>query len=381
MTMTETGLPRILLIDDRNEYLGTVANALRDSVEIITRAPGDVWYDTLSGLDVILIDWLLEDWPARRGVSPTMYPADGVAVAAVLQSVFRHQGQLGGQSNQPLIVLWTGELTALREGLPEGSPAHIVARRHAVDWVFSKDEIIDDAGATTNRLLSLAAARAALRAVAGPPKEIAQQLLNLASVPKSSRQRALDDVEAAFPPSEQQFESTSGLGFLKWLLHRILPYPCFLSDEIHLATRLGCTVESFRKSHEANTKFTHWLDDTRYQGVLDSFLGPRWWRAAFELTLWEQTKGQPFNTPRILEVLNSDFEAKLEPLAIELPVVCLDATLNYSPTPYAFGETIRVQPGDWPPYAEEARVSLETAKANDFIRSLIHWDETHLVDA
>lgn len=378
--MAQPETPTILLIDDDSGHLRAVVEALHGAVQIITRTPGEVWYDTLRGLDLILIDWLLEDWPGRRGVAPTMSPADGVAVAGVLRSVFRHEKQLA-ESDQPLLVLWSGQLETLGEGLPAETPAHLIARRHGVDWIFAKEKIFEDINGAANRLIALAKARAELRDVKGSAGEIVQQLLKVESLREGSmQQRTLEDIEAAFPPGQEQLDSTAGLGFIRWLLHRILPYPCFLSDEIHLATRLGCTVDSFRNSLQTSAEFGGLLESLKYVGLLDLFSGPRWWRAGLELKLWELTKGDPFNTSYILEVLNRDFGLELQALMIEVPVVCVDATLNHSLAPRALNETVRIQPEYWPAYAEEARAPIDLAKGDKFIHSLVIAKDVQLVD-
>ena len=81
-----------------------------------------------------------------------------------------------------------------------------------------------------------------------------------------------------------------------------------------------------------------------------------------------------------MEILNREFGSELEALMIEVPVVCVDATLNHSLVPRALNETVRVQPEYWPAYAEEARAPIDLAKGNRFIHSLVSAKDVRLVD-
>src|SRR5262249_33818449 len=151
-----------------------------------------------------------------------------------------------------------------------------------------------------------------------------------------------------------------GLAFLRWLLHRILPYPCFLWDTYRLAARLRVTHASLQSALDSN--FSSLLEPCRYKGALIDFLGLRWWRCGIEAFIWELTEGDPFEPQRVRGLLAQRTGISLEPTASLQPSVCVDE--NYQPLPEACdpAEAVHIQPDDWPPYADLAWTTLQLAR-------------------
>jgi hypothetical protein len=111
------------------------------------------------------------------------------------------------------------------------------------------------------------------------------------------------------------------------------------------------------------------LEPARYCGILSSFLGLRWWRAGVDSILWEQTKGRSFDPTAIKDLLDSS--GRLESLEIADPVTVLDEDLSPVRIPIDVRDAVRIQPDDWPDYADQAWVSVELAQDSDKVAGLV----------
>src|SRR5262249_1133071 len=187
--------------------------------------------------------------------------------------------------------------------------------------------------------------------------------------------QAWQDVEACHPPiheivaMHELVGQSHGLAFLRWLLYRILPYPCFLSDTYRLAARLRVTHASLQSALASS--FHDLLEPCRYKGALADFLGPRWWRCGIKAFIWELTEGDPFDPQHVRDLLAQRTRISLEPTASPQPVVCVDE--NYQPLSEACDptEAVRIQPDDWPPYADLAWTTITLARENPRLTALV----------
>jgi hypothetical protein len=163
-------------------------------------------------------------------------------------------------------------------------------------------------------------------------------------------------------------ERSHGLLFLRWILHRILPYPCFLFDTHHLAVRLRVTHASLVTA--LGVGLGNWLERVAYRGVLTGFLGHRWWRAGVESLLWDLGGGS-MAAKRLHAKLAEVAGASLSPLSATEPVVCIDQ--NYSPLPEACaaGKVVRIVPDDWPLYAGQAWTTVALAREHPRLNAIV----------
>ena len=133
------------------------------------------------------------------------------------------------------MALYTGQARDISGSLPIEVRGHALARLHDVEWVFEKQDA-DAASA----IISLAQGVERLPGTwpTDPEEALAELrgLLNLGS--EAYAEAAWDDVLTCHPPVHELSEASHTLALLRWLAHRILPYPTFLIDEFHLATAL-----------------------------------------------------------------------------------------------------------------------------------------------
>ena len=198
-------------------------------------------------------------------------------------------------------------------------------------------------------------------------RSLVEKLLSVPDYPWAGN--AWDDIESCRPPIHELVERSHGLAFLRWLLQRILPYPCFLWETHRLAARLRIRHASLVAALEAGLREV--LEPVRYKGQLAEFLGPRWWRSGVEGLLWEITKGNPFDPARVRSLLAERAKVPLEASRSEQPLVCVDQDYQPLPEDYNQSEAVRIQPDDWPPYAEQAWTTIALARAESRLGALV----------
>jgi hypothetical protein len=363
--------PNILIVDDQNGQAGIKSLLETGGLAHVTvRHPNEVDDTDLDGKHLLLVDFQLDHWPERDNMdTPSLKPIDGLALAAVLR---RH---LHTRSCPAAVAIHTGKMVNLTSPLPPEHREHVIARLNNLEWVFKK--------ATPGHENSLAAQLASLaKAVSQLPASWAPassseplgQLLPLLGLRPSDPQvdRIIDDVTSCLPPIHELSEWSHGLAIIRWYLHRILPYPCFLWDTHRLASRLRLSVPDLRQELLPGTPLQKALATCEYKGVLANFLGPRWWRAKIESLLWSKTAGSSSQPAAVQDWINKTSRKALKGLPFtETPVICIDS--DYQPLNdfYSVQDAIRIRPDDWPPYADQAWTTRALAAENPSLHALV----------
>jgi hypothetical protein len=373
--------PRALVIDDNSDDERVRVGKLHHQVEASVQHPQDVTEYDLQSADLVLVDYLLDDWPERDNASSiSLKPRNGLALAAVL----REQAHANEPVAHPIAFgLRSAHLDELSGDLPPESREHALARAHNLEWVFPKTKTSWDIP-VEEQIISLA--QAVQQLPAAWPQDSSDEtwavVRGLLALPTKEpwMPRAQEDVEACHPPVHELRDASHGLVFLRWLLHLILPYPCFLWGAHHLAARLRVTYRSLSHALSEGTELTKLLEPIRYRGVLAEFLGPRWWRSGAEALVWDLTDGDPFDVRGIPSVLASKTRADLRPTEYVQPVVCVD--LNHVPLPTLsrIEDAVRIQPDDWPPYADQAWTTVALANQHPSLGALVISQDRHRLD-
>jgi len=166
-----------------------------------------------------------------------------------------------------------------------------------------------------------------------------------------------------------------GMELLRWMLHRILPYPCFLLDHIRVAARLRITPASFLRALGSETSLSKAIRECEYTGIAAQFLGNRWWRSGIESILWDLTGGAPFDGAALREVLSRASEQLIEPSQQSDPIVCVDQ--NYRPLE-AFSDissSVRLMLDDWPSFADQPWTTIQAAKQHpELLAAVVEQD-------
>jgi hypothetical protein len=359
-------MPLILFIDDNPPEIAGIVDQVRKCHACIAEHPNDVTIDQLRDADLVLLDQRLENWEERDGVAAVaLQPLDGVALASVLRS------HLAKQTDSPTaFAILSNHVAELAGNLPPEHRAQAIARTHNLEWVFQKHT---KASILADQICDLAIAVTALpqRWPVDSEEALENSLVKLLNLPESEWQaRALRDVASCHPPVHELSLWSHGIAFLRWFLQRILPYPTFLWDSFYLAARLRCDAAQIDSL--INTPgFAKLFDPAKYSGVLSSFLGARWWRSGVESILWEHTNREPFDSSSVRKLLHSATRETILTTSAKSPIVTRDVNLGRPVGLLDSEMAVRVMLDDWPPYAEEAWVSLEVANSDPLVAALV----------
>lgn len=362
------GRPTVLAVDDQPESLESLKVVL-SGARLLVRGPWDVTEADIKSADLVLVDLKLTDWPERSASGIlTTWPEDGFALLGILRS---HLGRLQ-KATPTSFALHSSFLDEVWPQVPAEYRAHALARLHDLEWIFTKANVASK-DTHAEQVMSLALATRSL------PKKWPEgdidQTRNLLSHLLGLRQslpwvdRAWDNVWDCHPPVHDLALPAHGSVFLRWLLQRILPYPCFLWDDRQLGARLGLHPDGLIEELESK-RVAHGLSRARYGGMLSGFLGPRWWRTGVEDFLWTLTGGASTDLDVVRAALKKG-GVDLEPLAPGRRIVCLNEAFEPIAELQHADDCIRIQPDDWPSYADPAWTTVELARKSSKLRALV----------
>jgi hypothetical protein len=377
--------PNVLLIDDQPDLVRRLEANIADAVAVAVHSPDEVTEDDVNNADLVLVDFSLDHWRERSDETLPIAarPQDGLALVAVLRSWVRSAEDAG----PTLFALHTGRLDLLMPYLPADVSEHVAARLNNVEWAFARADS-SSAGINTDprladRIVALARAAADMPAVwsdrqLGDVQVEVDKLLELGSS-VGWFEIAEADVRRCHPPLFELAEGSHGAAFLRWILHRILPYPCFLVDDERLALRIGISVDALRDSVRTSAELASAFDEARYQGVLHDFVGPRWWRDGVEAVIFRLTEGDLFSVSALEDGVRRLIQDDQPVLVDPSLVLCLDKDYRVVGRVDRTG-AVRIQPDDWPPYAEQAYAKIDDAREIPEIRRLVVKDDEHLLE-
>jgi len=366
----ESGRPLVVIIDDQDQ--GDFAELVRDEgAEAVAVGPDELDPRLLTRAALVVLDQYLDIWPMRDQLDlpPTLHVSDGIALAAVLRSQVERSGSSYGPISRPVaFALRTGEMDRLGAGMPKGGREYLLARQYNLEWVFNK-------GADRQPLLPSPARQIAelARATSVLPlrwtADSGDPGLGWLGLPNAAwTEDARWQIEQCRPPQHVVAERTAGLAWLRWFLHRILPFPTFLLDSTHLAVTLGIDSNSIEGVIGSRGALAARLDQLRYRGPLSDFLGYRWWRAGVNYLTEELLDiGQRDGLERIQAIGAGAIQlhgSSIDILALEDPVIGVDADYSFLRDPLSAASAVRLQPDDWPPYADDAWASRDSLNAD-----------------
>lgn len=391
MTAERPDMIHVLFIDDEEtrEKMAQIRELTDSGVLGRLRHPEEVDDMDLTWADVVVVDYFLEHWQERDGASsPARRPLDGIAAIASMRSSLLpklHDRGKGSPVRPVAFALLSGHLPEASFNLPTAVIRHVFSRENGIEWAFQRDEI--GTAAFGNQLASLGDAVRLLSA--GSPwrsEEAAvelDRLLGLTSVESEGADarnwidRARDEVLSCHPPIHELSARTHGLVMLRWLLHRVLPYPTFLLDENQLCARLRVDNLATPGTTRPNP-LEDALREVEYVGALHQFHGRRWWRAGVEDWLYRRTDGNSGSSEAVARVA-IDLGARRE-TAWQRPVVVIDESLAARPRFAEADEVVRVLPDDWPVYADAAYAAIEDVLASDLLASLVAPEDRDIVE-
>lgn len=366
--MADTELPRIIIVDDEDAQSHLLG--LGDRAESRARHPNDVEAEDLDWADLVLMDFRIEHWDERDAIDQVaLCPPNGLALAGVLRE---HADSQNGGDDYTAFAIHTGHVAEVSNRLhTTNRAAHVVARLNNLEWVFDK--------AHQERFKRSTELGSAVRVISSSWKEVErggvdaalERLLGLSNeVPWHSR--AFDDVVLCQVPLSEFSAGTNGLLFLRWLLHSILPYPTFLWAEQWVAARLRITPASLRAVLDADSDLATEINACRYEGILSSFLGNRWWRAGVEQYAWGIRAEGARDPDAFHKKIEERAGVELERLEIASPVVCIERDLSPAGELCSLEDAVRMVPDLWPAYAGTAYATIESVTDDPEFAAVVH---------
>lgn len=373
MTMKRSN--RILVIDDEPggmEEGVRLGLGERGAVEVVH--PQDVTIESLAQAHVVLVDYALDHWHERDAITTIgLKPRTGFSLSAILRE---HSEAVAERRRITAFAIHSGHLDELKGHLPAASSQQVIARLHNLEWFFPKGS-----SEVYSQVIILAEAVRAL------PYQ--WQAEDVESLEDKWRQflgldeampwvaRAWEDVRKCQPPTQEVGEPGHGMLFLRWLLHRVLPYPCFLWGEHWLAARLRVTVSWLREILAGDSRLAGQLKQMEYSGILAGFLGRRWWSAGCEEYVWTLTTGRSLDIKSLHDELERRSGVRPEAINANPAFVCLGSDLQPNGTFLAAEEAVRLHPDDWPGFADQAWTSVALVKQEPVLRSMVDPADLH----
>lgn len=355
--------PCVLVVDD-DEHEGSAAVSLLEPIlQAFYRSPGEVADKDIEAANVILVDFKLDRWPALDdATTPSLRPRHGIALAANLRSNLRDSKM----RTPTAFALRSGKLHELSGKLSPRNREYALAKMLDFEWVFDKSDTVR----LQQEVFALGKAVQSLPHPWPSYQKSEAALLKLLNL--NARRRAewttnaIDEVRTSNPPQDVAAETTGGMAILRWLLHEVLPFPTFLLDERYLAARMRVPPGALRGllNSARPTKIRKALSQFKYTGVLDDFLGPRWWRAGIDNWLWHETRGDPLNPDALRSLARRMLPPSIKGLQLDCPVVSVDEQYQPSDKFIELTAAVQIKPDDWPDIAEPAWVSMEAAREN-----------------
>ena len=338
---------------------------------------------------MVLVDFKIDRWDEEVGAAaengrrlsdvPFLNrPVDGLAVAATLQGHLRawereRQGT-GPTPTATLITLYSAKLGDLADQ-DAAKPEHYYARAFGLDWVFKKGGA--EGGppvADRVRVLRDAVDRLAAKDW-GPHADVTADVRDLLSIPADEvwSETAWGHATDCHPPLRELSRWTDGHALVRWILHRILPYPCFLRDAARMALLFEVPVAWMIERLADGTPLADRFAPALYSGLCAGFDGPRWWEAGVRAILVDELGDGAWSVRArrdwLTEVTHDPSDLDAVP---DRPVLCIDENYHLVPELVATAEAVRVRPDGWPPFAAELWMRIDTIlESEDDLRSLV----------
>jgi CheY-like chemotaxis protein len=359
----------VLIIDDEPEPQHAIVNLLPPRLASCfkVRSPDDAIEEDLRRAHLVLVDYKLMHWETNAPPSELCkHVPNGLALVSILQ-------QCAATSEHAVaFAIHSAHLPELTDPFKPQPRIHVLSRACNIDWAFEKST---EGGPLEQYSRILLLANAVKSLPLSWPRDDAhktwaevQRLLGIdANVPWADQTRL--EIERCRPPLDELVQRVHGMLFVRWMLQRILSYPCFLLDENGLAARIAASPDSVRQS--MGGPLASLLLEARYRGILAEFMGPRWWRVGVEYLLWKLGGNEITGTDLLRQILIEQHGIPLSKTDSLQPVVCLDTDflpLNQLCDP---SKAVRIQPDDWPGYAESAWITLELARSDMRMRGLV----------
>ncbi|MCY4618953.1 MAG: hypothetical protein OXD50_10480 [Chloroflexi bacterium] len=381
-------LPTIFVIDDDLPDASAIAGDLvGQPAVVLPRTPDSIEADELESAQLVVVDYRLDKWQERDSLgNPGLKPMNGLALIEVLRSHLLAKRVERGDT-PPGFVLYSGDDDAFPEArLRYGERhEHLIARLTNLDWFVFKGR---DQPRRKKTLLSLAAGFSQLGPTWPDASESEIEVYRLLGLGDKEPWEvdAREDVVTCFGPihgdiSQVAARHRSAAPFIRWLLHRILPYPSCLWPIEHVAAHLRMEVEGLAELIKTGTsELSEELGKVRYMGPFNSLLGDRWWKAGVTDLVWRLTDGNPFSGDLVNRRV-SEAAGSANGIIAGTPVVpVLNEDFDPAGELSSVDSVVRLQLDEWPSFATLPVIRIETVDDHPDLKSYVLPDDRHRIE-
>ena len=357
--------PVILVVDDEPDNLRSILSMRLDEFAQVTVChPSDVELNDLLEAHLVLTDYRLDHWQERDRQPGIRYVQTGMSLATVL----RETADKNASDGPTAVALHTAHLDDASGRIRGPHSRHVVAHLNNLEWVFEKKDTD-----TYEQVIQLAKAVQDLRGQWPDDVSVsemrAQELLDMDSEAEWFA-RSWREIQECQPPIHELAGTDGGVVFLRWFLHKILPYPCFLWDIHWVAARLRIQVDDLRRLIATECDFAREVKRCKYTGILAGFLSERWWRSAIEDFAWQLGGASSGNQALFSENLHKSVEEDIELIGLQHPVVCLDR--DFQPAEVASArDAVRLRPDHWPLSADAAWMKIADLADDPMLMAMV----------
>jgi CheY-like chemotaxis protein len=354
---------RFLLVDDQanedapaHDTSSSLARVLRnEGHEAVAVSPPEVNTAHLEDRDLILVDFRITECWEPEAAPLVQQPRDGLAVVGVLRSWLEEKPPVG-------LALYSAKLSELAQGMTLARAEHVAARLHGLEWAFSKSRK-EGLPAIERSVIALGEGVREVRAMSTSTKHWEQHFLEeVLKLPADApwSQAAARQLEVAQLPRDELIEASGGLVALRWLAHRVIPYPGVLIGPSYVAALLGVDASLVT----SDTGLGQALQAHRYTGALGELVGHRWWRAGIQhqVELWESSE-LPIATERTVSEIGKLTGQEVAP-ALGM-VACVNEDFEPSGELASKLDCVRLRPDDWPVFAAPAWMRINEVLNNE----------------
>jgi len=357
----KAGPPAILVVDDELDDAQNFKRDVGDAAHVEIRTPDEVRKSDLERADLVLVDYELDAWLGSK--ERLMSPANGLALSAVI----REQISALSRGTVTAVALWSGQVEKIASTLPAGLQSFAFARLNNLEWVFKKGTDEAAPGAVS---LAWAVRELPRTWPIGDPEMATKELHKLLGLSTDMPffVSAADEVSAGHPPIHELSAATHGLVVIRWIAHRILPYPAFLLARLDLASRLRIDPLGLDRLLVEKSEFSRQLEGVEYKGALRGLYDRNWWRSGLEGLIFDWTGGSGG-----LDVLHQSIRerAKHEVVFLDHEVVPgIDESYRAAEL-IPVEDALRLRLDDWPPFADAAWAERSLAADSDQLRGLV----------
>lgn len=359
--------PFVVHVDDDPDQLNSwrLLVARRGRIDLEVHHPNAIRMEHLERAELVLVDFALERWPERdRLDSIALKPSNGIALLSLLKEALSSDAT----RRRPAFALYTAVIQDVAMDLVQ--QPHVVAHAHNIEWIFQKTHPSLELRAEQVENLASTIMNLPHPWPADSSSEAASTLRTWLGIDggESWHDAAWSSVRRCRPPMHEYAQHTDGLALVRWLLHRILPYPAFLIGEEHLAARLRVSLPSLKAALPTEA-FAKIFEPVEFRNGLTRMSGRRWWRAGVEDAVFEIAR----TAPQDLDTLHRELKERLpelepSPEADLFPV--LSEQLDFEGELANGSEIVEILPDYWPPFADCAWTRKSVLANSSHLRTI-----------